>query len=180
MGWTLLAHFSFEMGWTLLAHFSFEMGWTLLAHFSWFTAANISWFTMAIFRFAMGVMYHGHFSFRNGRDVPLFAICVVIGRIFFCAIIWIISSSWFWVQMNLQVNWNALFSINPRTKGRCSKVVSVQSSQFLLHRQPRRHPRHCLRLCFTCDAVTPTWQGTVWDPAPETELQWISCTAICI
>ncbi len=35
MGWTLLAHFSFEVDWTLLARFSisesFEMGWTLLA-----------------------------------------------------------------------------------------------------------------------------------------------------
>jgi hypothetical protein len=45
------------------------------------------------FLFAMGVMFHGHFSFRNGRDVPLFAICVVIGRISFCAIIWVNFSS---------------------------------------------------------------------------------------
>jgi hypothetical protein len=49
------------------------MGWTFL---------GLPRPILMIYRghFSMGVMNHGRFSFRNGRDEPLFAICVVIGR----------------------------------------------------------------------------------------------------
>ncbi len=79
-----------------------------------------SWFTMAFFHFAMGVMCHGHFSFRNGRDVP-WPFFFSQWAISFCAIIWIKFSSWFWVQLILQVKWNILSCMNPRRKGRLFK-----------------------------------------------------------
>jgi hypothetical protein len=84
-------------------------------------------------------------------------------------------SSWFWVHSILCKKRNILSCMKPRTKSRL-RERGFLLGQFLRHLRPRRHSRRRIRLCFDCDAVTPTWQGTVWNSAPETEFQWIACT----
>ncbi len=144
-----------------------------------------------VYRGQFFMIYRGHLSFRNGCDVPwpVFFSQWAWGTTFcnlrrhwtisLCAIIWINFSSWFWVQMNLQVKWNALSSFNPRIKGRLFKrglcwIESVlppaTAAPFATLPSPLLHLRR----------RHADLTGYFWDPAPETELQWISCTAICI
>ncbi len=114
----------------------------------------------------------------------------------FCAIIWIFRVIFLWIvsaitcdlyscdelqlpkQFNfrygldsiLQVKRNILSCMKPRTKGSLFKrglcwIESVVTP--LAAAAPSATPPSRLCLCFTCNAVTPTWQGTVWDPGQK-------------
>ncbi len=79
--------------------------------------------------------------------------------------------SWYWVHSLLQVNRSIMSCMKPRTNARLRERELCWIESVLLGPPvaARRNPRRCLRLRFACDAVTSTWQGTVWDPVPKTE-----------